>query len=90
MKPYKKKATPGIVQFNKLIAELPEEQEKVKAQVQFRPDLLEPQERINYKNEFDRLQGAKKTARIGCQYKNKNEIITEESETITERRTTSS
>ena len=58
--PYKKKATPGTVQFTKLIAELPEKQEKVKAQVQLRHDLLEPQKRINYKNESDRLQSAKK------------------------------
>ena len=33
---------------------------KAKAQVQFRHGLLEPQKIINYKNEFDRLQGAKK------------------------------
>ena len=58
--PYKKKATPGTVQFNKLIAELPETQQKVKAQVQFRHDLLESQKRANYKNDFDRPQGAKK------------------------------
>ena len=59
--PYnKKKAIPGTVQFNKLIAELPEQREKVKAQVQFRHDLLESQKRVNYKNEFDRLQGAKR------------------------------
>ena len=56
----KKKANPGTVQLNKLIAELPEQREKVKAQVQFRHDLLESQKRVNYKNEFDRLQGAKK------------------------------
>ena len=61
--PYKKKQTLlGTVQFNKLIAELPEQREKVKAQVQFRHDLLEYQKRINYKNEFDRLLGAKKIA----------------------------
>ena len=57
---YKKKANPGTVQFNKSIAELPEQREKVKAQVQFRHDLLESQKRVNYNNEFDRLQGAKK------------------------------
>ena len=51
--PYKKKAIPGTVQLNKLIAELPEKQENIKAQVQFRHDLLESQKRINYKNEFD-------------------------------------
>ena len=53
--PYKKKAIPSTVQFN-----LPEKGENIKAQVQFRHDLLEPQKRINYQNEFDRLQGAKK------------------------------
>ena len=59
--PYKKEqAIPGTVQFNTLIAELPEQREKVKAQVQFRHDLLESQKRVNYKNEFDRLQSAKK------------------------------
>ena len=58
--PYKKKASPGTVQFNKLIFELPEKREKIKTQIQFRHDLLESQKRTNYKNEFDRLQGAKK------------------------------
>ena len=58
--PYKKKAIPGTAQYNKLIAELPEKREKIKALVQFRHDLLESQKRVNYKNEFDRLQGAKK------------------------------
>ena len=58
--PYKMKATPGTVQFIKLTAELSEKREKVKAQVQFRHGLLEPQKRNNYKNEFDRLQGAKR------------------------------
>ena len=56
----KKQATPGTAQFNKLISELPEKREKIKAQVQFRHDLLESQKRVNYQNEFDRLQGAKK------------------------------
>ena len=58
--PYKKKANPGTVQFNKLISELPEKREKIKAQIEFRNDILESQKRVNYKNEFDRLQGAKK------------------------------
>ena len=60
---YKKKANPGTVRFNKLIAELPEQREKVEAhaaQVQFRHDLLESQKRANYKNESDRLQGVKR------------------------------
>ena len=68
--PYKKKAiTPGTVQYNKLISELPEKREKIKAQVQFRHDLLESQKRINYKNEFDRLQGAKKIIGLDPQVK---------------------
>ena len=58
--PYKKKANPGTVQLNELIAELPEKRENIKAQVQFRHGLLESQKRVNYKNEFDRLQCAKK------------------------------
>ena len=41
--PYKKEATPGTVQFDKLAAEIQEKQEKVKAQVQFRHDFLESQ-----------------------------------------------
>ena len=57
---YKKKAIPGNVHFNKLISELPEKQENIKAQVQCRHDLLESQKRSNYKNESDRLQGDKK------------------------------
>ena len=55
----KKQATPGTVQFDKLIAELPEKREKIKSQIQFRHELLESQKRVNYQNEFDRLQGAK-------------------------------
>ena len=58
----KKKLQLGSVQFNKLIAELPEKKRKIKAQVQFRHDLSESQKRVNYQNEFDRLQGAKKLA----------------------------
>ena len=58
--PYKKKANPGTAQFNELIAELPEKREKIKAHIEFRHELLESQKRVNYKNEFDRLQGAKR------------------------------
>ena len=32
----------------------------IASSVQFRHDLLESQKRVNYQNEFDRLQGAKK------------------------------
>ena len=56
----KKKVTPGTVQYNILIAELPAKRETIKTQNEFRHELLESQKRVNYKNEFDRLQGAKK------------------------------
>ena len=58
--PSKKKATPGTGQFNQLTAELPEKRKKIKTQIEFRNDILESQKRVNYKNDFDRLQGAKK------------------------------
>ena len=83
---YKKKATPGTVRFNKLISELPEKQENIKAQVQFRHDLLESQKRTNYKNEFDRLQGAKKLQGLDTNTKSRMRDL-QKSETITERRT---
>ena len=74
--PYKKKqATPGTVQFNKLIAELPEKREKIKAQVQFRHDLLESQKRVNYQNEFDRLQGAKKLPGLDASTKSRMQAL---------------
>ena len=57
--PYKKKVSPGSIQVNEPIAELPEKREKIKAQVQFRHDLIESQKRVSYQNEFDRLQGSK-------------------------------
>ena len=65
----RKQATPGTVQYNKLIAELPEKREKVKSQIEFRNDILESQKRINYKNEFDRLQGAKKISGLDANTK---------------------
>ena len=65
----KKKANPGTVQYNKLIAELPEKREKIKAQIEFRNDILESQKRVNYKNEFDRLQGAKKISGLDANAK---------------------
>ena len=68
--PYKKKQPiPGSVQFNKLIAEIPEKRKKIKAQIEFRNNILESQKRINYQNEFDRLQGAKKLAGLDANAK---------------------
>ena len=60
--PYKNKATPGSIQFNKLIDQTPEKRKKIKTQFEFRNASLESQKEINYKNEFDRLQGAKNTS----------------------------
>ena len=70
--PYKKKQPiPGSVQFNKLIAELPAKRENIKAQIEFRHELLESQKRVNYKNEFDRLQGAKKISGLDANAKSR-------------------
>ena len=65
----KKQAIPGSVQFNKLIAELPEKREKIQAQIGFRNNIIESQKRVNYNNEFDRLQGAKKTSGLDANTK---------------------
>ena len=67
----KKQATPGTVQYNKLIAELPEKREKIKAQIEFRNNVIESQKRVNYKNEFDRLQGAKRISGLDPQVKSR-------------------
>ena len=69
--PYKKKASSGTNQFNKCIAELPEKRKKIKAQIEFRHDLLESQQRINYQNESDRLQGAKKLSGLDTHAKSR-------------------
>ena len=65
----KKKVT--TAQYNKLVAEIPEKREKIKAQIEFRHELIESQKRINYKNEFDRLQGAKKIIGLDPQVKSR-------------------
>ena len=67
----KKQATPGTVQFNELIAELQEKREKIKTQIEFRHELLESQKRVNYKSEFDRLQGAKKLPGLDAKAKSR-------------------
>ena len=54
----KKQAIPGSIQLNNLIAELLEKRENIKTQIELRNDILESQKIMNYKNEFDRLQGA--------------------------------
>ena len=51
---------------NILMDEMNKKRATIASSVQFRNDLLEPQERINYQNGFDRLQGAKKLAGLGA------------------------
>ena len=65
----KKKLNPTSTRTNKSIAELPEKRQKIRARVEFRHDLLESQKRVTYKNEFDRLQGAKKLSRLAAHVK---------------------
>ena len=74
--PYKKKqAIPGNGQFNKLISELPEKRQKMKSQVEFRNEILESQKRVNYHNEFGRLQGAKRLPGLDANTKSRmNEL----------------
>ena len=57
---YKTKLKLGSIQANKFISGVPEKRENIKAQVEFRNDISESQKRINYKNESDCLQGAKR------------------------------
>ena len=65
----KEQPIPGSVQFNKLIAELPGKKENIKAHIEFKNGIIEPQKIINYSNEFDRLQGAKKTSGLDANAK---------------------
>ena len=60
----KKTLNLGSTQANKIIAELPEKREKIKAHVQFRNELLESQKRVHHQNECDRLQGAKRIIKL--------------------------
>ena len=64
--------------------------ENIKAQVQFRHDLLESQKRINYHNEFDRLQGAKKLSGLDPHVNTIKRTAKEGKAIIERRRTTSS
>ena len=68
---FKKKALPGSIQFNKLANDLPEKRGKIKANIQYRHDLMESQKRVNYMNEFDRLQGAKTLPGLNQNVKNR-------------------
>ena len=73
--PYKKKATPGSIKFNKLIAELIGKREKIKAQIEFRHDILESQKGVNYQSECDRLQGAQKLSGLDTYVKSRMKCL---------------
>lgn len=66
----KKKANPkalmpkGYEIDEKLMNEMKKKRANIASSVQFRNELLESQKRINYMNEFDRLQGGKKLAAL--------------------------
>ena len=59
-----------------MTSELPEKREKIKAQVGFRNAILESQKRVNYKNEFDRLQGAKRLPALDPHVKGRMQELT--------------
>ena len=65
-----KKANPkalmpkGYENNNKLMEEMKKKRANIVSSVQFRNELLESQKRINYMNEFDRLQGGKKLSAL--------------------------
>ena len=50
----------GYAIDNKSMSEMKKKQASVASSVQFRNEVLESQKRVNYQNEFDRLQGAKR------------------------------
>ena len=56
---------------NKLMDEMKKKRATIASSVQFGNDMLEPQKRINYQNEFDRLQGAKKLAGLDANAKSR-------------------
>ena len=78
----KKKLNLASTQANKLIAGLPERREKIKTQVQFRNTLLESQKRVNYQNEFDRLQGSKRLTALQPYVKSRTKEIQKENKTF--------
>ena len=73
----KKKANPkalmpkGYEIDNKLMDEMKKKRANIVSSVQFRNDILESQKRINYQNEFDRLQGAKKLSALNPHIKSR-------------------
>ena len=70
-----KKKTAMLPKLNKtdqkLLDELKKKRANLVSSVQFRHDTLETQKRINYQNEFDRLQGAQKIEGLKTHTKNR-------------------
>jgi len=59
MASHHKKLTPGSIQSNKFLSDIPEKRAKIEASIAFRNNTLQAQKRANYQNEFDRLTGYK-------------------------------
>ena len=56
---------------NKLMSDMKKKREDIASSVQFRNDVLESQKRVNYQNEFDRLQGSKKLSGLNPNVKSR-------------------
>ena len=54
----------GYEMNNKLMEEMKKKKVNIASSVQFRNEVLESQKRVNYQNEFDRLQGTKKLSAL--------------------------
>jgi len=57
--PARKYLTPGTIQSNKFLSDIPEKRAKIEASIAFRNNTLEAQKRVNYQNEYDRMHGLK-------------------------------
>ena len=56
---------------NKLMSDMKKKRAAIVSSVQFRNDVLESQKRVNYQNEFDRLQGSKKLSGLNPNVKSR-------------------
>ena len=54
----------GYEMNNKLMEEMKKKKKSIASSVQFRNEVLESQKRVNYQNEFDRLQNTKKLSAL--------------------------
>ena len=56
---------------NKLMSDMKKKRADIASSVQFRNDVLESQKRVNYQNEFDRLQGSNKLSGLNPNVKSR-------------------